>query len=693
MKIFITTTLALLSSLSFPLSSGGSLPSSSTKLAVVRPFSTHDSSKLLSSFDVWREFPPCSGKPSYTAHLVLAFSQSLLNSNVATEAMTNVGAMFDETQGFGRCFQRILGFGCNIEASLDVYNPARSNDMWVNGPNRAFERTFRAMQAGGYEYFFQMEIDSVPIQSFWLDTLFQESHDFAILGSRYRGYKWDSFYGELPLSLRTHINGNAVYNTSHVVLERLVTALEEEANTAGNAVPYDLRIAQILEEATTGRQASFDVPSDLPLPSSYFHLFSDLDLDLDQTVRETKLIGNYAVTNMVSAYLDSEIIVHGAKMHESWNETVMGNISLVVSDWSPSNVQFILETLKTSSHPFNEIIVMVPDDSTFDWTEKNVPTPIRFVPRGKSTSSMDLCNAPIKTFWMMKTSSFFQLRQKVPLLTHKGKPVVTFSYPSKETCYDFKSCIDDMKRAKFVSPSANRIFDDADMVYDQRSLSKFCSYIEKFHESPSATEYIAFLETMTKIEKIYHLSERRVEGLHSPFLQISESLLPAILTERRLQASNSSVQASNSTSACTGHANENGCTSSGCEWVENTSSCRSVPNAISSQQRSVSRSSTRPKYITALISISIAGASVALIVLMHVAYKRRFSGTASGSLEPCDGSRDPQNSAGGEHSDIGSSFMLASDFDNSKNDESMLEIDLNDGQFEETSNGVEFVRN
>jgi hypothetical protein len=682
MKPSIAATLAFFSCLCCSPAANGTSPSTSKKIAVVRPFSIPDSAKLSSSFAIWDDFPPCMGDPSYVADLVLVFSQSLENSTSAMKAMSEVGSMFEDNQGFGGCFERVIGFGCNIETSLDVYDPARSDDLWVNGPNRAFERTFRAMQAGGYDFFLQMEMDSVPIQSFWLDTLIHGSRDFAILGSRYRGYKWDSFYGDLPSSLRTHINGNAVYNTSHIVTERLVTVLESEAKTAGNTVPYDLRIAQILEEAKTGHQSSFHSSTALPSPPSYSNLFSDVKVE--QSVRETDLIGNYASTNMVPPYLGSEIIIHGAKMYQPWNSSTMGNVSLIVSDWDPSTIQFLLKSLESSSHPFSEIVIMVPEESKVNSTAVFGHTPIRFVSRGKSSAWMDVCDAPVKTPWIMKTSSLFQLRQKVPLMTHQGKPVVTFSYPSKETCYNFRGCIDDMKRAKLMNHLSNRVFDELDMVYDRVSRDKFCSLVIHAHERPSPTEYVAYLDAMKKTEVLYHLSERRVTGLHAPFLRVPETLLPISPKGRGLQMSNSS-------NMCTNLASAEDCSNSGCEWIESTTSCRLNPNPIEGQPRIAPQSNTRPKYITALIIMSIAGASIALIALMYVAHKKQFGAGAgtSGSLEPLDGSRDPQNQP---RSDIDSSLMLASDLDTSKPD-SMQDIDLDDGRFEETSNGVEFVQN
>jgi len=61
--------------------------------------------------------------------------------------------------------------------------------LWVNGPNRQFERTIRAVQMseyGSYDLMYFMEMDSVPVQPNWLDALMDgirtEDSEFAILG-------------------------------------------------------------------------------------------------------------------------------------------------------------------------------------------------------------------------------------------------------------------------------------------------------------------------------------------------------------------------------------------------------------------------------------------------------------------------------------------------------------------------------
>ena len=84
----------------------------------------------------------------------------------------------------------------------------------------------------------------MPIKSHWLDVVLSEievNRPFAILGAQYDGDKWDNFYEQIPISLLHHTNGNAIYNTSHPLLERLVGQLEVEAPCPYNSIPYDYR--------------------------------------------------------------------------------------------------------------------------------------------------------------------------------------------------------------------------------------------------------------------------------------------------------------------------------------------------------------------------------------------------------------------------------------------------------------------
>ena len=64
--------------------------------------------------------------------------------------------------------------------------------------------------------------------------------------------QWDNFYEKIPISLLHHTNGNAIYNTSHPLLERLVGQLEIEAPCPYNSIPYDYRMSQMWVEGTLG---------------------------------------------------------------------------------------------------------------------------------------------------------------------------------------------------------------------------------------------------------------------------------------------------------------------------------------------------------------------------------------------------------------------------------------------------------
>ena len=97
---------------------------------------------------------------------------------------------------------------------------------------------------------FVMEADVVPVQHYWLDTLIDEAEEspFVILGSKYDGDSWDSFRSSLSLALQHHINGNAIYNTTHPLFQHLLSQLQIEVDTPYHAIPYDYRISQILVE-------------------------------------------------------------------------------------------------------------------------------------------------------------------------------------------------------------------------------------------------------------------------------------------------------------------------------------------------------------------------------------------------------------------------------------------------------------
>ncbi len=105
-----------------------------------------------------------------------------------------------------------------------------------------------------------MEPDSHPIKPFWLDDIIGEISElspFAILGSKYDGNAWDDFAFDMSWELLHHLNGNAVYNLTNPLLLHIVSELESESQTDFNAIPFDLRISQMILEGSTGRQCAF----------------------------------------------------------------------------------------------------------------------------------------------------------------------------------------------------------------------------------------------------------------------------------------------------------------------------------------------------------------------------------------------------------------------------------------------------
>jgi hypothetical protein len=153
------------------------------------------------------------------------------------------------------------------------------------------------------------------------------SRFFFNASSKYRGDKWDTFFDQLPWSLINHINGNAIYNLSHPVLELFVEQLEAEAPTVANSIPYDYRIAQIIEEVKSGQPPSFswngEESEKHQLPETFVAMA--LGYNLEELFRETFVIGNYASTNMVPDYFNHrEVVVHGANILVPWNSAKIG---------------------------------------------------------------------------------------------------------------------------------------------------------------------------------------------------------------------------------------------------------------------------------------------------------------------------------------------------------------------------------
>ena len=195
------------------------------RLAIVRPFAPKDQSQLLTSFDLWNMYLPCStgdAAPKVEVDLYLCFSQTM-SSNPTAEATVQalVTEFHAQSQPWHSCFDNVYGVSTRLLPSEDRYITSADNGTRsAQGPNLQFLRIVQNLLAGtwdrsGYDTLVLMEMDTKPIRRGWLSATLEEldrNAPFVVYGSNYRGSRWDAFYADMSLPVRHHINGNAAYN-------------------------------------------------------------------------------------------------------------------------------------------------------------------------------------------------------------------------------------------------------------------------------------------------------------------------------------------------------------------------------------------------------------------------------------------------------------------------------------------------
>jgi len=391
-----------------------------TRLAIVRPFCEFDAEALPTTFACWNSLPPCttavtdlgdvedfnimdaddeededededSNNNTTTkerktkrnkrnkhimedaaADVFLFYSQTFANNKIAIQAVDSIIDTFNEPGGWSQCFENIYAIEANIPQELDLYIPCAQEELynWVNGPNRQYEAAFRIIQSGDfgiYDGFYLMEGDSIPVKAYWLDKILQtveENRPFALLGAKYNGDKWDKFYGKNPISLLNHINGNAIYNTSHPLLERLVGQLEVEAPCPYNSIPYDYRMSQMITEGALGivpklapkimlneDGENITLSDNTEMFKRWWDAYKD-----NNPIKETPIIHNYAATNLIPRHLGPEYVIHAPsesiylapsesnKLYSPWEPSIV-EVTLVVSEWFKDRSRNLLEAL------------------------------------------------------------------------------------------------------------------------------------------------------------------------------------------------------------------------------------------------------------------------------------------------------------------------------------------------------------
>lgn len=426
--------------------------------------------------------------------------------------------------------------------------------------------------------------------------------------SQYDGDKWDQFYEQIPISLLHHTNGNAIYNTSHPLMERLVGQLEVEAPCPYNSIPYDYRMSQMWVEGTLGivpelapkimlneEGENITLSDNLQIFSKWGDLYKDED-----PFKYTKVIHNYAATNLIPRHLGPEYIIHGAKLYSPWDPVKTG-VTLVVSEWFFDRSEHLLTTLDRKDHPFSEVVVMLPPDveARDDYDEMSV-VPIRAQYREKP-DFMDICAAEIDTEWFMITNSYHHVANHVDLMFVPGskKPVVPFTPATYPFCLKFPYCKETVNLAKRYEPGHKQVVQDMDMLFHTETRNAFCKEwmdrngeegedLYQFHKrrlavrkkivgpsGPTGTDYAAYLKREGK-DGMYKFTDRSLYGARANFIKVfsKEEKLDGLSEED--SGMRSRLLGSNSTDCdCAEFEIQSECEESplGCQWRPLFDSC------------------------------------------------------------------------------------------------------------------------
>jgi len=546
-----------------------------TRLAIVRPFCAFDAETLPATFESWNSFAPCKSSSyavdddlyeaasgsskSRVVDLFLFYSQTYLDSEEAVKSVESVIKEFHERGGWSQCFDNVYAIEAKIPADLDLYIPSAQHELfnWVNGPNRQFEAAYRIIQSGEwghYDGFYLMEGDSVPVKSFWLDIIIETieaNRPFAILGAKYNGDKWDPFFTKIPFSLIHHINGNAIYNTSHPFLDLLVGQLEIEAPSPYNSFPYDYRMSQILVEGILHHipeiapKILLNDDGDNYTVSNNTEMFSrwwDMHKD-DMPFKETPVIQNFAATNIVPRHIGPEYIIHGAKLYSHWDPMKV-SITLVISEWYKQRSNVLLSKIDKTDHPFSKIVIMLPP--SVDASDKYNMTSMKVINQHRNAPDyMDLCDVNVDTEWFMITNAYHQVAYHTDTMFTQAsfKPVIPFTPVTYEFCLKFPYCKAGVDLAQRFNHNHNLAVEDFDMVFNTHHRNLFCEEWKRRYgdegerlydkktskvkmkmpevgpKGPTGTSMIAYLIANGK-DTMYKFTDRSLYGARPAFIKV-----------------------------------------------------------------------------------------------------------------------------------------------------------------------------
>jgi len=428
------------------------------QMAVVRPICEFDAEAMPSTFRVWDHFPPCDvdRDRDTSVDFFVCYSQTYSDNTVAIRAADEMITMFhDKTIPWTKCFDNFYAIETDIAKELDLYIPSAREELysWVNGPNRQFEGTYRALQYnewGEYETYYMMEGDAIPVKSFWLDTLREEIRDktpFAILGANFelnsnKNLENHRTFDPLPRINANRTTGNYIYNLSHPLLDAFASQLEVEAPSPYNSIPFDERLVQLLEEGKTGavpeiapkimldeEGTRIEIANNTAALKKWVEEYTGPNEGWCQSNDTRYWISPYKETPELISVIPSSVVqedlrdgsvIHAVKVYESWiKKRKERPLTLVISSRNASRTEEILASLDRKQHPFSKVKVMVDHSSTtVPNFSRHTGIPTRFQRRKEGweyeenfdRGLMDICEADVSTEWFVVMDTDLDIR-------------------------------------------------------------------------------------------------------------------------------------------------------------------------------------------------------------------------------------------------------------------------------------------
>uniref|UniRef100_A0A7S4PUI8 EGF-like domain-containing protein n=1 Tax=Alexandrium monilatum TaxID=311494 RepID=A0A7S4PUI8_9DINO len=493
------------------------------EFAVVRPFATRfDMLDMIGA--MWRN-DSCADNASSASHIVdlfLVYSGNLSSDTDAATAAQNV--LDAHVQGGNAevaCYRNVYAKSAFLAAEDDVYDPlgVDYNPKWVRGPNQVFRWIIDYFVNSNYTAFFLMEFDTIPRMAGWIDRFVREASDqtVAIRGSGYRGDNWDDFLPALGDPLLSHVNGNAIYSTTHPLTRWLADIVKEDASTDKDRIAYDVRIAEIVNEARLG------------LNATYAQAWSDyVPAGEEPYRRDSRLIGNYANTLINSSFDGGEFVMHLAPKN-IFGELEASKVTLVVSEYDDGNY-FRFRSSLMSYHPFETVVILTTGTSVPDGWVESVNTR-----RGVSTitwhqaeqdAHLALCESVnyVSTEYLIYTNTYHVVDSPVSVLLNGSRPVIPYLPASSTYCSGDPRCVAQLDQAKTLfgrAPASH--YEKSDTVFVTRLLNDFCnawtvaagddySNCEP-NSGPTADDYIAYLlQNGMSITDYYQPEKREIKS-------------------------------------------------------------------------------------------------------------------------------------------------------------------------------------